>query len=253
MVETALLYDFSPTGGTRKVGELFCNAIGRQVKEIDLMGELENREPQDCSVVVVAAPVFGGRIPKIAAERIRELDGKGRKAVAMAVYGTRAYEDALLELQDVLRERGFCVIAAGAFIAQHSIVPEVGKGRPDEKDAQEIRDFAAQVEEKLKAGSETEVSVPGNRPYKEAMQVPATPISLSACNRCGACAKVCPVNAISIVEDGVKTDKEACILCMACTAHCPSKARILPPPLQEGMEKKLGALKETRRENEAFV
>ena len=40
---------------------------------------------------------------------------------------------------------------------------------------------------------------------------------------------------------------------MACTAACPENARVLPAPLQETMEQKLGALKDVRRENEVFL
>ena len=74
--------------------------------------------------------------------------------------------------------------ASAALIARHSIVPEVGAGRPDEKDQEEIRDFAKSVLEKLRTSFQGTVKVPGNDPYKEAMNMPATPISLPVCNQC---------------------------------------------------------------------
>lgn len=40
---------------------------------------------------------------------------------------------------------------------------------------------------------------------------------------------------------------------MACTAACPEHARILPPPVQEMMNQKLGVLKDIRRSNEIFL
>lgn len=49
------------------------------------------------------------------------------------------------------------------------------------------------------------------------------------------------------------TDAGNCMLCMACVAACPEHARILPPPLQEQMNQKLGALSSVRRENEYFL
>ena len=143
--------------------------------------------------------------------------------------------------------------ASAALIARHSIVPEVGAGRPDEKDQEEIRDFAKSVLEKLRTSFQGTVKVPGNDPYKEAMNMPATPISLPVCNQCKRCVSICPAEAISISEGMVTTDTEACILCMACTVACPQGARILPPPLQEQMNEKLGALKTVRRENEFYL
>lgn len=54
-------------------------------------------------------------------------------------------------------------------------------------------------------------------------------------------------------ENEVETDAEKCILCMACTAVCPEHARILPPPLKEKLEEKLGAFKDVRRANEFYL
>lgn len=253
MLHKISLYYFSPTGGTKKAGETFCQEMAGQVEVIDLgVPKQTVREPEG-EVVVFAAPVFGGRIPKLVTDKIRKLHGNGKRAVTLAVYGTRAYEDALLELNRAVEGQGFQVAASAALIARHSIVPEVGAGRPDEKDQEEIRDFAKSVLEKLRTSFQGTVKVPGNDPYKEAMNMPATPISLPVCNQCKRCVSICPAEAISISDGMVTTDTEACILCMACTVACPQGARILPPPLQEQMNEKLGALKTVRRENEFYL
>ena len=142
MLHKISLYYFSPTGGTKKAGETFCQEMAGKVEVIDLgVPKQTVREPEG-EVVVFAAPVFGGRIPKLVTDKIRKLHGNGKRAVTLAVYGTRAYEDALLELNRAVEGQGFQVAASAALIARHSIVPEVGAGRPDEKDQEEIRDFA---------------------------------------------------------------------------------------------------------------
>ena len=129
---------------------------------------IKDKEPgkPEGELVVAAAPVFGGRIPAIATEKLNRLDDRGKKAVTLAVYGNSAYEDALLELNNVMEKRGFQVIASAALIAQHSMVPEVGKGRPDEQDKAGILDFAGKVLDKLENGLDSPVNVPGNDPYK---------------------------------------------------------------------------------------
>lgn len=271
-------YYFSPTGGTKKAGETFAKAISEEIIPHDL-GKLmrtaleENKavaersgvgmtvEPEtemaeDADIAVFAVPVFGGRLPSAAAEYLKTIKGFGKKAVSLVVYGVRAYEDALLELNDILIRCGFQVVASGAFVAQHSIVPDVGRGRPDADDEKEIAAFAASVLAKMEAGKEEDekaVCVPGNRPYKDGMKVSATPICLPSCGRCGVCEAVCPTGAIRMTEEGVETELSRCLLCMACKAVCPSRSRILPPPMQEAMNQKLGALKDLRRENEIFL
>ena len=253
MLNSTELYYFSPTGGTRKAGEIFCDGISGNVKTVDLGVKDKVVEKPESELVVFASPVFGGRLPSIAAEKLKELDGNGKTAVTLVVYGNRDYEDALLELNNIVGERGFRVTASAALVAQHSMAPEVGKGRPDEQDRTSILAFAGKVLEKIEKGFENQVNVPGNYPYKDGMNMPVTPISLDSCNKCGKCSSACPVGAITMKSDAVKTNPETCMLCMACTSACPEQARILPPPLQEQMEQMLGALKSVHRENEYFL
>ncbi len=253
MLDKIDLYYLSPTGGTKRTGEILCKGLAEAVRPVDLGDREKAVETPESGTVVAAVPVFGGRIPAVAARRLRQLEGSGKKAVTLAVYGTRAYEDALLELNDLMEERGFKVIASAALVAQHSIVPEVGRGRPDGRDETEILAFAEKVLKKLGADTDSPVSVPGDRPYKPEMDMPVTPICQPSCIRCGKCASVCPAGAVSLEDDAVVTDPKSCMLCMACVAACPEHARILPPPLQEQMDQKLGPLSAIRRENEYFL
>ena len=253
MLDTTELYYFSPTGGTRKAARIFSEGLAEPVMDVNLGENKREIASPEGDLVVAAAPVFGGRIPGLVSEKLKKIDGNGKKAVTLAVYGNRAYDDALLELNRVMEEQGFQVIASAALVAQHSMAPEVAQGRPDDADSQAILNFSRKVLEKLECPEPKTVTVPGNYPYKEAMNMPAAPVSLPDCTRCGTCEKICPTDAIRVKDGAVITDAEKCILCMACTAACPQKARILPPPLQEKMEQKLGALKAVRRENEFFL
>ncbi|MFR3290706.1 MAG: hypothetical protein ACLTSG_10865 [Lachnospiraceae bacterium] len=72
---------------------------------------------------------------------------EGTPAAIVAVYGNRAYEDALLELRGLAEERGFKVMAAAAFIARHSIAPEFGAGRPDAADFLKMDEFVRRIRE----------------------------------------------------------------------------------------------------------
>ena len=214
MFNTVQFYYFSPTGGTKACGECFCKAIASNVKAVNL-GLEDATFNGDCDLAVFAMPVFAGRIPAVAEEKLATLNGNGTKAVTLVVYGVRAYEDALLELNNIVKESNFTVVASAALVAQHSIVPAVGQGRPDEEDKASIVAFAEKVLAKLESSSEQVVSVPGNLPYREAGNMSFTPICLPECGKCGACVAVCPVKAMKMDDEGVKTDVDTCILCMA--------------------------------------
>lgn len=178
--------------------------------------------------------------------------GGTKKAITAVVYGVRAYEDALIELNDIMKNSGFEVIASAALIAQHSIVSEVGAGRPNQADIAEIQKYAKHILNAIEDDKTGSVTVPGNRPYKESMKASVTPISLSMCSECGYCVLACPTEAISLTSDGVVTDIEKCMMCMTCVAKCPTQSRILPPQHQAGIAEKLSIFKDVHRKNEFF-
>ena len=100
-------------------------------------------------------PVFGGRIPAYALEQLRAFQGGNARAVTLAVFGNRDFDDALLELNDAAAAAGFKVIASAAPIAEHSMVRSIGAGRPDAQDQKELAAFAGQVRAKLEKGDDS--------------------------------------------------------------------------------------------------
>ena len=206
--------------------------------------------PED--VVLVAGPVYGGRLPALMVQRLRECSGAGARAVAAAVYGGRAYEDALVELADVLEAQGFRVVAGAALLAEHSIVRTLAAGRPDGQDEAQLAGFGARIAEKLARGEAGTPDLPGNRPYRDWTGMPVVPAAGEGCTGCGTCVKACPAQAIP-ADDPHKTDAERCITCMRCVQVCPTGARALPAPVQAMLSQKLAPFAEKRAENELFI
>ena len=191
--------------------------------------------------------VSPGGIEKTAqavADTVRE-----KKAVAVVVYGNRAYEDTLVELEDTLKESGFQVIGGAAVVAEHSIFREFAKGRPDTDDEVQLKAWSEQLKAKAEVGGT--VSFFGNRPYKPYGAIPMKP-KAQTCQNCGKCVAVCPVGAIP-QDDPKETDAEKCISCMACVSVCPIGAREVAPAILEGAKKRLQSALEGRKENEIFL
>ncbi len=129
---------FSPTGGTKKVADIVSRALsneresgGWEMKEIDLSPAGTDYSQYHFTredICIVAAPSFGGRVPGPVLERLKEMEGGHAKTILAAVYGNRAFEDTLLELEDTLVLAGFDCKAAVAAVAEHSIMhPETGR------------------------------------------------------------------------------------------------------------------------------
>ena len=75
---------------------------------------------------MVAVPSYGGRIPSVVTDMFRNVKADGTKAILVAVFGNRAIDDTLLELQDVLEESGFVCIAGMEAVAEHSLMNQFG-------------------------------------------------------------------------------------------------------------------------------
>ena len=106
---------FSPTGSTKKAALALTSALADPdgFTEIDLsLPALAQYTFAASDIIVVAVPVFGGRVPAFALRQLAALHGQNTSAIAVAAYGNRAYEDALLELSDSLTSQSFRVIAA---------------------------------------------------------------------------------------------------------------------------------------------
>lgn len=216
---------FSATYTTKRVVEAIAANLSNEVTAYDITNDAATDKvaiPAD-ELLVVGVPVYAGRVPAMAVERLRRFRGDNTPAVVVAVYGNRHYDDAVLELYDIMTECGFRVVSAGAFIAQHSIFPKVGKARPDAEDMADIKRFAKKTLEVL-AGKFGDISLPGNRPYKVPGGIPIWPTASKKCTACGACARLCPTGAIDLnAPRGV--DRQKCIKCGRCVAICPTKAR----------------------------
>ena len=247
-----MLY-FSPTGNTLCAAQHLAEGLAEQVEKIDL--SLPQTEPcsfESDALVLLASPVFGGRLPALFLDRLAHFAGQNARAVTVVAYGNRAYEDALLELNDAAETHGFQVIASAALLAEHSMVRAVASGRPDAEDQAQLSTFARRILHKLEKGELLPPAVPGNRPYKQWKKMPAVPLASSNCIQCGLCAKRCPAGAIPAGRPN-ETDPQHCILCMRCVSLCPQNARALPPQAEEAIRAKLAPVAGIRRENELFL
>lgn len=106
---------------------------------------------------IFVIPVYGGHMPELAKRKFNDVVSQDhRPAVLVAVYGNRAFENALTDLDAFVRERGFNPVAAGAFVCEHSYSTEdtpIAAGRPDADDMKAAEEFGRRVGEKLASGN----------------------------------------------------------------------------------------------------
>lgn len=247
---------FSATGRTQKVVDIISSVFSGEKTKIDLSNYNTKDKNYDLSkdcFCIVAVPVYGGRVPKPAVERLQNIKGNGASALLVAVYGNRAIDDCLLELKNILTQQGFKCRAAISAVAEHSMMPQYGSNRPDKQDEDELKDFAKKVMEGLENNTLSEsIDVPGKFPYVKASSMPLKIEVNNNCIKCGKCARRCPVGAISLEEPNT-TDTKKCITCMRCIEECPQKARSLPPKLMSVVSFSMKSKFKGRKENKLYI
>lgn len=254
-----LIY-FSPTHTSAKIAYAISEGLDADtLTESDITHEAL-KEPLligDNELVIVAVPVYGGRVAETAMERLRMFQGQNTPVIPVVVYGNRDYEDALKELCDVLIAQDFVPISAGAFVGEHSYSRKempIAAGRPDADDLLKASQFGHEALKKLEdvdcLSKLPALEVKGNVPYKvKGPSTPQAPVTdEDLCTQCEYCIDVCPVAAISIVDDRMFSDPVLCIKCCACVKECPEGARTFDTPYTAMLHKNFS----TRREPELF-
>ena len=124
---TTSLY-FSPTYTTRTVVETIAKSINNTLeaagkstggfKSINVTTPMMRRDSPSFTqddIVVFGVPVYIGRVPNLIRDYFASIQGNGAIGIPVVVYGNRAYDDALLELKDIMHSNGFRCISAAAF------------------------------------------------------------------------------------------------------------------------------------------
>jgi len=239
---------FSPTGGTKKIVRAIAGEIGAQldlkVKDI-IFSKPDNRKktyafgPGD--LVIAGSSVYAGRVPnKIMPDWKACFQGGGALAVPVSVFGNRSFDDALMELKQILEGDGFRIFAAAAVANRHAFATKLAPDRPTAQDMEQIRAFAQEVARQVREYDGTSdlppVAVDGNDPigpYYTPLRddgKPATALikakpqtHADLCDQCGICARMCPMAAIDFKDCTIVPG--TCIKCHACVRYCPKKAK----------------------------
>lgn len=246
---------FSPTGGTKKAADMLAEGLADEIQFVDLTesgADFSGISLEEDDIAVIAVPSYGGRVPEPAVKRISNVKGNGAKAVLVCVYGNRAYEDTLVELQDTAKQAEFRIISAVSAVAEHSIARQFAAGRPDARDQAQLHEFAEKIRTKLSDGDMAEPMIPGNRPYKKGGGAGMVPKPGKDCVKCGLCAEKCPVHAIDS-HDPKKVDGKTCISCMRCVSVCPHSARKVNGMMLAAVNTMLKKVCSERKECELYL
>ncbi len=262
---------FSGTGTTETVVTRFAGRLAELLQcpaeRLDFTPPDARKQPAVFSaddLVILGVPVIAGRVPNLLLKYLDTLQGGGALGIPVVLFGNRSFDDALIELRDIMERHGFRTIAAGAFAGEHSFSDTLGKGRPDADDLAEVDAFAGQAAEKLRSGrTDSPIALRGEtpvRPYYTPRDRNGNGIDIrkvkpktsDACTKCGWCASACPLGSISPEDPSVVIG--ICMKCCKCVKGCPQGAKYFDDPGYLYHKEELEAMYGGRRaENEVFL
>lgn len=241
-IKSATTIYFSPTGTTKKVINSIIDGMGvERVNNIDITSfKNRNSTVPDIAgdIAIIGVPIYAAEIPEIVIPFLKGLKGNNKPVVLVTLYGNMGNGIALNQLMEIARDQGFIAIGAGEFIGEHSFSTPgapVAQGRPNKEDLKIAQQFGTSIITKLQKVSNIEdaiISVPkGSIPVMAKVlpkdsarifaRIPAA--NMESCNHCGACVKLCPVNAIDVTT--LVVNDKVCLRCFKCVRICPQKSR----------------------------
>ena len=249
---TVFIAFFSPSGSTRHVAEV----IEKQFQELGIeVALVDLSECTDCSRVVsqkikaskkntclfIGSPVYVSHAVPMVMEFIAGLeDNAGPFAVPFVTWGGASSGISLFEMSQELSGKGFTILGAAKILGVHSLMWQLdnplGKGHPNAKDDDIVRDWVVNIVNKLcednpKGILPSDLAYQSEEVHKEMEKIglkdakthmPKRTVDQKLCTECRICADICPTD--SIVLSPYPEFGDGCIFCFNCLKTCPEEA-----------------------------
>ena len=230
-----ILY-FSGTGNSNYVAKRIADALG------DALVNLNDRiKASDTSLVetgervIIVTPTYAWRIPRVVRDWLLKTELRGAKQVWFVMTCGSEIGNADKYNRELCAEKAISCMGTAQIVMPENYIAMFSAPQADE--AREIVAKAEpNIDRAIAAIRAGECFAPTrNNLYDRFMSGPVNPIFYkffvkadafavsSACIGCGQCAKLCPMNNVTL-KDGKPVWDKVCTHCMACICYCPVSA-----------------------------
>ena len=227
---------FSGTGNSRYIARRIAEALQDEI--VDLNARIKANDTskvQTGPCVIIVAPTYAWRIPRIVSEWITKTELAGAELIWFVMDCGGEIGNAAKYNRQLTEQKQLCCMGTAQILMPENYIAMFGA--PEDAEARKIvekaePDIDAAIAH-IKAGQP--FPAPRNNLYDRIVSGPVNPVFYrllvkaaafrvsSACIGCGLCVKNCPMNNVTL-RDGTPIWGSACTHCMACICYCPVEA-----------------------------
>ncbi|MBD3345684.1 MAG: hypothetical protein GF401_11540 [Chitinivibrionales bacterium] len=243
-MKISIIY-FSQTGNTKKVAATIADAFSNQKHNVKLIA-LKSASHEDIvssDLFGIGCPCFSSQAPTPSKKFINGLPFLSQKKAFVFATSGAAPGRVLYDLSYLIRKRGAIII--GGFLSRgtlyHPAPCLLGRipNRPNDEDLSRAKRFANAINRHILNNKSGLISESHHTTLKRKngfydlvalicrdsflrFALPKPKHNIQKCNKCGLCAKECPMDNITLNPFPVVSTE--CIRCYRCLAVCPQKA-----------------------------
>ena len=208
-----MIFCFSGTGNSRYLANRIAEALSDTVIDLNTKIKANDHTPvQTDGNVIVVAPTYAWRIPRIVTAWLTETELLGAKRIWFVMNCGVEIGNAAKYNRQLARQKGLCDMGTAQILMPENYIAMFRVPQ-----AEEARTIVQNAEPSLR------VSGPVNPAFYRLL-VKANAFRVKdGCIGCGKCAANCPMNNIQL-KDGRPVWGRECTHCMACICYCPVEA-----------------------------
>ena len=227
---------FTGTGNSRYVAQRMAEALGDELLSMNDRIKAGDTSPVEGNErLIIVTPTYAWRIPRIVRDWLTKTDFPGAKQVWFVMTCGSEIGNAAQYNHELSQKKQLTYMGTAQIVMPENYIAMFNA--PQEEEARQIVARAEpdidRVISAIKTGQK--FALPRNNLYDRFMSGPVNPIFYSffvkvnaftagdACTGCGQCARLCPMNNITI-QNGKPVWGSDCTHCMACICHCPTEA-----------------------------
>ena len=227
---------FSGTGNSNYVAKRIADALGDALVNLnDRIKASDTSSVETGERVIIVTPTYAWRIPRVVRDWLLKTELHGAKQAWFVMTCGSEIGNADKYNRELCAEKAISCMSTAQIIMPENYIAMFSAPQADEA-RQIVAKAEPSIDRAIAAIQRNQPFAPTrNNLYDRLMSGPVNPIFYkffvkadafavsSACIGCGQCAKLCPMNNVTL-KDGKPVWGRNCTHCMACICYCPKEA-----------------------------